>query len=99
MRKIRERVLACVLAITLCVCTINMPVQAEVSNDLEQISTDMVESEEGSSVAESEEVVESEIETTIVEEKASWDGHTTEAVFEENDYRILFTLGIIMIQL
>lgn len=101
MRKIWTKALAYMLAVTMCFSAVNVPVYAqgstvtEVSTETE--TTNEVVTEETTVLANdaeptTEEVVNTEEETTDGNDGSTWDQVTTESVFEGENYRVTFTL-------
>ena len=101
MKKIWTKALAYVLAVTMCLSAINVPVYAqgstvtEVSTEAETTSEAVAEEATVSgndAEPTAEEVVSTEEATTDGNDGSTWDQVTTENVFEGENYKVTFTL-------
>lgn len=101
MKKIWTKALAYVLAVTMCLSAVNVPVYAQGST-VTEVSTETKTTSEaiteeatvsGSDAeATTEEVVSTEEATTDENDGSTWDQVTTENVFEGENYKVTFTL-------
>ena len=101
MKKIWTKALAYVLAVTMCLSAVNVPVYAqgsmvtEVSTEAETMSEAVTEEATVSgndAEPTTEEVVSTEEATTDGNDGSTWDQVTTENVFEGENYKVTFTL-------
>lgn len=101
MKKIWTKALAYVLAVTMCLSAVNVPVYAqgstvtEVSTEAETTSEAVTEEATVSgndAEPTTEEVVSTEEATTDGNDGSTWDQVTTENVFEGENYKVTFTL-------
>lgn len=102
MKKIWTKALAYVLAVTMCLSAVNVPVYAQGSKDTE-VSTEAETTSEAvteeatvsgnDAEPTTEEVVSTEEATTDGNDGSTWDQVTTENVFEGENYRVTFTLA------